>query len=66
MRRSQQRLAIWANGIPVGYRGKHKGEDRLEYHPDWIADSQGGAFVAFVAVHTGESALLWQRSARLF
>jgi serine/threonine-protein kinase HipA len=41
MRRSQQRLAIWMNGIPVGYWGKHKGEDRLEYHPDWIADSQG-------------------------
>lgn len=41
MRRSQQRLAIWMNGILVGYWEKHKGEDRLEYHPDWIADSQG-------------------------
>jgi len=41
MRRLQQRLAIWMNGIPVGYWEKRKGEDRLEYHPDWIADSQG-------------------------
>jgi len=31
MRRSQQLLAIWMNGIPVGYWGKHKDEDRLEY-----------------------------------
>jgi serine/threonine-protein kinase HipA len=41
MRRAQQRLAIWMNGIPVGYWEKQKGEYRLEYHPDWIADSQG-------------------------
>lgn len=41
MRRLQQRLAIWMNGIPVGYWEKHRGEDRLEYHPDWITDSQG-------------------------
>ena len=42
MRRSQQRLAIWMNGIPVGYWEKRKGEDRLEYLPEWIADSQEG------------------------
>jgi hypothetical protein len=36
MRRVQQRLAIWMNGIPMGYWEKHKGEGR-----DWIADSQG-------------------------
>lgn len=41
MRRLQQRLAIWMNGIPVGYWEKRKGENRLEYHPDWITDSQG-------------------------
>lgn len=40
MRRSQQRLAIWMNGIPVGYWEKRKGEDRLEYLPEWIADTR--------------------------
>ncbi len=34
-------LAIWMNGIPVGYWEKRRGEDRLEYLLEWIADSQG-------------------------
>jgi len=41
MRRAQQRLAIWMNGIPVGYWEKKRGEDRLQYFPEWIADEQG-------------------------
>lgn len=41
MRRAQQRLAIWMNGIPVGYWEKQKGEDRLQYSPEWTEDSQG-------------------------
>lgn len=41
MRRTQQRLAIWMNGIPVGYWEKVKGEDRLHYLTEWIADEQG-------------------------
>lgn len=41
MRRTQQRLAIWMNGIAVGYWEKQKGEDRLAYLPEWDADEQG-------------------------
>lgn len=41
MRRVQQRLAIWMNGIPVGYWEKQKGEDRLHYLSKWMADEQG-------------------------
>ncbi|MCW2454109.1 UNVERIFIED_ORG: HipA-like protein [Rahnella aquatilis] len=41
MRRAQQRLAIWMNGIPVGYWDKQKGEDRLQYSPEWTEDPQG-------------------------
>lgn len=41
MRRTQQRLAIWMNGIQVGFWGKARGEDRLQYLPEWIADEQG-------------------------
>lgn len=41
MRRTQQRLAIWMNGIPVGYWEKQKGEDRLQYLPGWDSDEQG-------------------------
>ncbi|WP_413741881.1 type II toxin-antitoxin system HipA family toxin [Sodalis sp. RH15] len=37
----QQRLAIWMNGIQVGFWEKVKGEDRLRYLPEWIADEQG-------------------------
>ncbi|EHY5881870.1 HipA N-terminal domain-containing protein [Escherichia coli] len=40
MRRTS-RLALWMNGIPVGYWDKHNGEDRLTYLPEWIADPQG-------------------------
>ncbi|EOC1335988.1 type II toxin-antitoxin system HipA family toxin [Cronobacter turicensis] len=35
------RLALWMNGIPVGYWDKHNGEDRLAYLPAWPADPQG-------------------------
>ncbi|KEY59574.1 type II toxin-antitoxin system HipA family toxin [Serratia sp. DD3] len=41
MRRTQQRLALWMNGIQVGFWEKVKGEDRLQYLPEWIADEQG-------------------------
>lgn len=41
MRRTQQRLAIWMNGIHVGFWGKVRGEDRLEYLPEWIDDELG-------------------------
>ncbi|RJT50995.1 HipA N-terminal domain-containing protein [Rahnella variigena] len=41
MRRAQQRLAIWMNGIPVGYWVKQKGEDRLQYSLEWTEDPQG-------------------------
>ncbi|EOC1281524.1 type II toxin-antitoxin system HipA family toxin [Cronobacter turicensis] len=40
MRRTS-RLALWMNGIPVGYWDKHNGEDRLTYLPAWPADPQG-------------------------
>lgn len=40
MRRTS-RLALWMNGLPVGYWDKHNGEDRLTYLPEWIADPQG-------------------------
>lgn len=41
MRRTQQRLAIWMNGIRVGLWEKSRGEDRLQYLPEWTADEQG-------------------------
>lgn len=41
MRRTQQRLAIWMNGIQVGFWEKIRGEDRMQYLPEWIADEQG-------------------------
>ncbi|BDS28086.1 hypothetical protein KAM576c_47050 (plasmid) [Enterobacter asburiae] len=41
MSRKQQRLAIWMNGIKVGYWEKSKGVDSLQYLPDWSADEQG-------------------------
>lgn len=41
MRRTQQRLAIWMNGIRVGFWEKLRGEDRLEYLPEWIDDDLG-------------------------
>ncbi|MEJ4046204.1 type II toxin-antitoxin system HipA family toxin [Erwinia sp. SLM-02] len=41
MRRTQQRLAIWMNGIHVGFWEKVRGEDRLEYLPEWIDDELG-------------------------
>ncbi|ELQ6226591.1 type II toxin-antitoxin system HipA family toxin [Cronobacter turicensis] len=40
MRRTS-RLALWMNGIPVGYWDKHNGEDRLTYLPAWPGDPQG-------------------------
>ncbi|ELY4323417.1 type II toxin-antitoxin system HipA family toxin [Cronobacter turicensis] len=39
--RRPSRLALWMNGIPVGYWDKHNGEDRLAYLPAWPADPQG-------------------------
>ncbi|ATA20738.1 HipA-like protein [Gibbsiella quercinecans] len=41
MRRRQQRLAIWMNGIQVGFWEKVRSEDRLQYLPEWVADEQG-------------------------
>lgn len=41
MRRRQQRLAIWMNGIQVGFWEKVRGEDRLQYLSEWVADEQG-------------------------
>lgn len=43
MRRKPQRLAIWMNGIQVGFWERSKGEDELQYSPAWIADKQGRA-----------------------
>lgn len=41
---STQSLALWANGIRVGYwRISRKGEDELQYDPDWVASPQGRA-----------------------
>lgn len=36
-----QRLSVWMNGIKVGFWEKVRGEDRLQYLPEWIADKQG-------------------------
>lgn len=41
MVRKQQRLAIWMNGIQVGFWEKNKGYDSLRYLPEWVADEQG-------------------------
>lgn len=41
MGRKQQRLAIWMNGIQVGFWEKINGEDILRYLPEWLADEQG-------------------------
>lgn len=41
MVRKQQRLAIWMNGIRVGFWEKSKGDDSLRYLPEWVADEQG-------------------------
>ncbi len=41
MSRKQQRLAIWMNGIRVGFWEKSKGIDSLHYLPEWCADEQG-------------------------
>lgn len=41
MSRKQQRLAIWMNGILVGFWEKSKGEDSLRYLPQWSSDEQG-------------------------
>uniref|UniRef100_UPI0030D98D55 HipA N-terminal domain-containing protein n=1 Tax=Klebsiella sp. RIT-PI-d TaxID=1681196 RepID=UPI0030D98D55 len=41
MSRKQQRLAIWMNGIKVGYWEKSKGVDSLQYLSEWCADEQG-------------------------
>ena len=41
MVRKQQRLAIWMNGIQVGFWEKSKGDDSLRYLPEWVADEQG-------------------------
>lgn len=37
----QKRLAIWMNGIPVGFWEKPRGEDRIQYLSEWVADEQG-------------------------
>ncbi|WP_318362983.1 type II toxin-antitoxin system HipA family toxin [Enterobacter sp.] len=41
MSRRKPRLAIWMNGIHVGFWEKSRGEDLLRYLPEWIADGQG-------------------------
>ncbi|QKJ86547.1 type II toxin-antitoxin system HipA family toxin [Paramixta manurensis] len=41
MSRKQQHLAIWMNGIKVGFWEKRKGEDILRYLPEWSVDAQG-------------------------
>lgn len=41
MSRKQQRLAIWMNGIKVGFWEKSKGVDSLLYLGEWSADPQG-------------------------
>jgi len=41
MSRAQQRLDIWMNGIQVGFWEKVKGEDTLQYLPEWIENKQG-------------------------
>lgn len=37
----KQRLSVWMNGIQVGFWEKLRGEDRLQYLPEWIVDKQG-------------------------
>lgn len=41
MRRTQQRLSIWMNRIRAGFWEKARGEDLLQYLPEWIVDEQG-------------------------
>lgn len=41
MSRRKPRLALWMNGIHVGFWEKSRGEDLLRYLPEWIADGQG-------------------------
>lgn len=41
MRRRLRRLAIWMNGVQVGYWERIRGEDRLHYLPEWVADEMG-------------------------
>lgn len=41
MSRKQQRLAIWMNGIKIGFWEKNKGVDIFQYLPEWSADGQG-------------------------
>ena len=36
-----QHLAIWMNGLPVGYWERQKGEDLLSYLPQWTTERQG-------------------------
>lgn len=43
MRRIQHRLAIWMNGIQVGFWERQKGKEWLTYLPAWAADEQGRA-----------------------
>ncbi|MDA8516253.1 type II toxin-antitoxin system HipA family toxin [Citrobacter sp. Igbk 16] len=40
MHRKKKRLAIWLNGALVGFWEKSRGEDRLQYLPEWVADEQ--------------------------
>lgn len=60
MRRTQQRLAIWMNGIQVGYWEKLRGEDGLQYLPEWIADEQGRALSLSLPFTPGNQ--LWRGS----
>jgi serine/threonine-protein kinase HipA len=59
MSRKQQRLAIWMNGIKVGYWEKSKGVDSLQYLPDWSADEQGRP-LSCPSFYSREPGLAWK------
>ncbi len=58
MGRKQQRLAIWMNGIQVGFWEKTKGEDLLRYLPEWISETQGRPLSLSLPFTPGN--LLWR------
>jgi len=58
MGRKQQRLAIWMNGIQVGFWEKTKGENVLRYQPEWSSDAQGRPLSLSLPFTPGN--LLWR------
>lgn len=56
MSRRKPRLALWMNGIHVGFWEKSRGEDLLRYLPEWIADGQGRLLSLSLPFTTGNQA----------